>query len=69
MSTDSWNRLNNRPCRHLRSKEMFYDSAAPPDERSGSGIFWCHRTTQCLGPDGKPVDDEDCRTDRGCYEP
>ena len=68
MSADSWEQLNNRRCRHLQSKEMFYDTGTPPEDRSGSGIFWCGRTNQCLGPDSKPVDDEDCGPERSCYE-
>ena len=68
MSMDPWEEFNNQPCRHLRSKEMFYDTGVSLEERSGSGIFWCTKTSQCLGPDRKPASDDDCGPDRRCYE-
>ena len=68
LSTDSWNRLNNRPCKHLQSKEMFYETATPPGDEHGSGIFWCARTQNCLGPDNKPAETEGCLPERRCYE-
>jgi hypothetical protein len=66
MSNDSQG--NHRPCRHLRSKEMFYDTGTPSGESHGSGIFWCTHTANCLGPDGTPASDEDCGPDRNCYQ-
>ncbi len=68
MSTDSSNQRNHRPCRYLRSKEMFYDTGETPGEEHGSGLFWCEHTNQCLGPDGHPVADEDCGPERNCYQ-
>jgi hypothetical protein len=68
MSDDPWERLRQRPCRFLRSKEMFYDNGIPLEQRSGSGIFWCGHTHKCLGPDSALVSDEDCRPERSCYE-
>lgn len=65
---DPWTRLSQRPCRNLRSKEMFYDNGIPLEERSGSGIFWCGETHKCLGPDGTMVSTEDCGPGRSCYE-
>ena len=65
---DPWTRLNQRPCRHLLSKEMFYDTGIPLEERSGSGIYWCDQTHQCLGPDNIAVGREDCGPTRSCYE-
>ncbi|MHC4405672.1 MAG: hypothetical protein ACYTG0_38995 [Planctomycetota bacterium] len=64
MSTDP----GNRPCRHLRAKEMFYDTGAAPEDDSGSGIFWCGHTQNCLGPDERPASTDDCGPDRHCYE-
>lgn len=66
MSTDSSNQRNHRPCKHLRSKEMFYDTGETPQQ--GSGTFWCEHTSQCLGSDGVAVADEDCGPSRDCYE-
>ena len=68
MSTDLWNQRNSQPCRHLRSKEMFYDTGTPQEEQSTSGDFWCTHTSRCLGPDDKPASDEDCGPERSCYE-
>ncbi len=56
-------------CRRLRSKGMFID--VPPDPtvpNPHDGFFWCTHTMNCLGPDGKVADDQNCRADRGCYE-
>ena len=57
-------------CRCLRSKEMFYeverDAAAPP---SGSGIYWCIHTHNCLGPDGQIAEPASCQPGRSCFEP
>ncbi|HUQ90055.1 MAG TPA: hypothetical protein VM120_00155 [Bryobacteraceae bacterium] len=30
--------------------------------------FWCHRTQQIMGPDGKVVDDYECNPFRKCYQ-
>jgi hypothetical protein len=69
MSDDPWTRLNEgRHCNCLRSKEMFYDTGVPLSERSGSGIYWCTRTHNCLGPDNDVVGPEDCITSRPCFE-
>ncbi|MCL4190294.1 MAG: hypothetical protein KJZ87_01010 [Thermoguttaceae bacterium] len=68
MSNDPWQNFNSRRCKYLRSKEMFYDDGLPLEERSGSGIFWCSHTHNCLGPDGVIVGDEDCTAGRRCYE-
>jgi hypothetical protein len=68
MSDDPWERLRERPCRFLRSKEMFYDNGIPVEERGSSGIFWCGQTYKCLGPDGTMVSNEECGPQRSCYE-
>jgi hypothetical protein len=58
-------------CARLRSKK-FYFLRTPPREVSdildGSGRCWCQRTMDALGPDGRPVDPEDCQNGRRCYE-
>ena len=68
MSDEPWNCLNNNRCKHLRSKEMFYETGVPVDQRAGSGIFWCGHTLKCLGPDGDPVSREECSPERRCFE-
>jgi hypothetical protein len=68
MSDDPWERLSQRPCRFLRSKEMFYDNGIPVEERGSSGIFWCSQTYRCLGPDSLSVSTEECGPERSCFE-
>jgi hypothetical protein len=53
------------PCRHLRSKEMYYQGSE--DDDFSSGIYWCLRTYEPLGPDGQPVGKNDCCTGRSCF--
>jgi len=60
MADDPWTKLKNLPCKHLRSKEMFYDNGIPLEDRSGSGIFWCAHTHNCLGPDGTVAARDQC---------
>lgn len=54
------------PCRHLRCKEMFYQ--APDDDQFASGIYWCGRTQENTGPDGKSCDKCECGPGRACYQ-
>ena len=67
-SHDPWTQLSQGRCRHLVSKEMFYDNGIPLEERSGSGIYWCDQTHKCLGPDNTSVSAEECLPSRSCYE-
>jgi hypothetical protein len=57
-------------CRCLRSKEMFYEveGGADPIHASGSGIFWCTHTQNCLGPDGQVAEPKRCKPGRECYD-
>lgn len=69
----------NRPCLHLRCKEMYYASPAePPSEREleerrlygewDNRSYWCHCTQTGVGPDDRLVDRAACsRSDRKCY--
>lgn len=59
-------------CRHLRTKMMFV--ATDWEERaaeypSSTATYWCLKTMAVVGPDGEPVDLDDCRAGRGCHEP
>ncbi len=57
-------------CRFLRCKEIFIDTGREfKMSESGSGIFWCAHSQNCLGPDGQVADPENCKPERGCYEP
>lgn len=56
-------------CRRLRSKEMYVDTG---DEfhmsETGSGIYWCSHTQNCLGPDGQVAEPASCKAGRSCFE-
>jgi len=54
------------PCRYLRCKEMYYQ--APDDDAFASGIYWCSRTQENTGPDGKSCDKCECGPERACYQ-
>lgn len=59
------------PCLRLRCKEMFIDFGDGEIfnlKDSGSGIYWCSHTQNCLGPDGRTVHVSHCTQGRGCYE-
>jgi hypothetical protein len=68
MSDNPWLRLADGPCAMLRCKEMFYENGIPLAQRGGSGIYWCHHTHKCLGPDNALVAPEECGPNRSCYE-
>lgn len=56
-------------CRCLRSKEMFIHVEPDPSvPHMGSGVFWCIHTHNCLGPDGRAAEPENCKPGRSCYE-
>jgi hypothetical protein len=56
-------------CHRLRCKEMYIDMGTVFNlEDSGSGIYWCSHTQNCMGPDGKVADLENCQAGRGCFE-
>lgn len=56
-------------CGGLRCKEMFVEEDPVKALRtSGSGIYWCRHTQNCLGPDGEVADLESCKLGRSCYE-
>ena len=56
------------PCRHLRCKEMFYQSPGQPEDEFSSGIYWCVKTQENLGPDGQSCGKCECGPERACYQ-
>ena len=57
-------------CRCLRSKDMFINVEPDPTvPNSSSGIFWCSHTQNCLGPDGRVAEPDNCKAGRACYDP
>ncbi|MFQ5739092.1 MAG: hypothetical protein ACE5JX_08750 [Acidobacteriota bacterium] len=62
-------RPREKRCRRLRSKGMFIDVEPDPlVPNTSDGFFWCSETLTCLGPDGKPVDEESCHSRRTCHQ-
>ncbi|MGH9396253.1 MAG: hypothetical protein ACRD18_05325 [Terriglobia bacterium] len=58
-------------CLRLRCKEMFIDMGTGEPynlKDSGSGIYWCSHTQNCLGPDGQAAHFDYCKQGRNCYE-
>ncbi|MCI0538078.1 MAG: hypothetical protein L0Z50_22910 [Verrucomicrobiales bacterium] len=53
------------PCRYLRSKEMYYQVAE--DDEYASGVYWCTKTQEAVGPDGEPAAKKRCCEGRSCY--
>ena len=52
-------------CEFLRWKGLYVNEGGA--SYSGDRLFWCVKTQNCLGPDGKLVDDYDCNAARACY--
>jgi hypothetical protein len=55
------------PCRHLRSKEMYYQAPGQAEDEFDSGAYWCARTQENFGPDGQPAGKIECCAGRSCY--
>lgn len=58
------------PCSELRSKKWFFLTAparSAADLLDASNACWCARTSTALGPDGEPVDPDDCVEGRACW--
>ncbi len=63
-------KLDDDRCDLLRWKGMYIEAEWDPNvPHSGDRAFWCLKTQQCLGPDGKLVDDYECNPARPCYKP
>ena len=57
-------------CQNLNWKGQFIEAEWDPTVQHGNDrLFWCQHTYNCLGPDGKLVDDEECNPARECYKP
>lgn len=56
-----------QPCRNLRSKEMFHDPNPLLEDDFSSGQYWCLKTQQLIGPDGKLVNRLECSPGRSCF--
>jgi len=56
-------------CAFLNWKGLFIDAEWDPTAQHGERIYWCQHSYNCLGPDGKAVDEYECNPGRGCYKP
>ena len=55
------------PCRLLRNKEMYHQDQVQEDDQFSSGLYWCGKTQESLGPDGQPVGKIECCAGRSCH--
>jgi hypothetical protein len=63
-------RIDEDRCVNLRWKGMFIDAEWDPTVPHGNDrAFWCQKTQNCLGLDGKLVDEYECHERRACYKP
>lgn len=66
--SDELNVLRGELCCELRSKGMYINAGLPEGkEVTGDGHFWCLRTMEGHGPDGKEIGRNECRSGRECY--
>ncbi len=69
METPGLTNIGLERCDNLRWKGMLIDAMWDPTvPHSNDRAFWCQHTLNCLGPDGKEVDDYECNPARGCYK-
>jgi len=65
--------VNESHCANLRHKGMYVTAAPDPGEHVfydayDATVYWCTQTQKPLGPDGRPVHADRCRSGRGCCE-
>ncbi len=61
-------RIGTDRCEKLRWKGLLVDAEPDPTiQPTNHGGYWCQHTLNCLGPDGKGVDEFECNPGRGCY--
>ena len=64
---DQYPKLKNGHCKHIYSKEMFYETERETVDY-GSRIYWCGHTQTSIGADAKVCDMEHCNPARSCFE-
>jgi len=67
MSTPDSRKQLQSPCRHLRNKEMHYQTPGQEDDEFASGLHWCSKTQESFGPDGQQAGKSECCAGRDCY--
>jgi hypothetical protein len=61
------------PCSRLRHKGMYVMSATDREDDGcydayDATAYWCTETQKPLGPDGKPVHADSCKSGRECCQ-
>lgn len=70
MERSGLTQIDDDRCDFLRWKGLYIDAEWDPSvPHSGDRLFWCHKTQNCVGPDGKVADDYECNETRSCYKP
>ena len=59
--------LKNGQCKHILSKEMFYDVPRVVAPDYAARIYWCQHTQLPLGPDNKVCGMDSCKPGRSCF--
>jgi hypothetical protein len=57
-----------RPCKFLRSKEMYHEELGAGESEFDSDAFWCMKTQEAFGPDGVEAEKAQCVPGRNCYK-
>ena len=65
---DQFPELKDGHCKHIRSKEMFYEIERTEAPNYSARLYWCAHTHIPLGPDQKPCEMEKCNGSRPCFE-
>ena len=55
-------------CTNLCWKGLYIDAVWDPTVPQSERIYWCQHSYNCLGPDGKAVDEYECNPSRSCYK-
>ena len=64
---DQFPALKNGQCKHILSKEMFYDVPRVVVPDYGTRVYWCQHTHIALGPDNKACGMDSCKPGRSCF--
>ena len=65
---DQFPKLKEGHCKHIRSKEMFYQIERLDVPDYSARMYWCQHTQLPLGPDNKPCEMGHCTAERACFE-
>jgi hypothetical protein len=65
---DQFPKLKEGHCRHIRSKEMFYQIERLDPPNYAGRNYWCSHTQLPLGPDNKSCEMATCNDERPCFE-